>query len=324
MYETCQYCQTTGFNNEKLTPEGISEALKNEANVLWLDIQDIDDNDIDILTKVFDLHPLTIEDFIMANARPKVENFTDYIFLVMFSMESLDRATGKVRTGEMNICLGKNFLITVHDDAVASLSAAKDRVRSQSPIIKRGADFLLYSILDCAVQSYVPIVNDFDNTVDQMSDELFRDPTNGTLKKIYFLKNEIVYLRRTIGPQADAVAVLWRGDSPCIAPSSVAYFRDVYDSLVRLNDVIGISRDIVTGAMEAYVSIVSNRLNEIMKTLTVIATIMMPLTLIASIYGMNFKHMPELDSRIGYPMVISSMVLLSLGMLYYFKRKRWL
>jgi magnesium transporter len=324
MYETYQYDPKTGFNYEKLTPDGIAEALKNETNVLWFDIQDIDDNDIDILTKVFNLHPLTIEDFIMANARPKVENFTDYIFLIMFSMESLDRATGKVKTGEMNICLGKNFLISAHDDSVASLSAAKDRVRSQSPVMKRGADFLLYSILDCSVQSYVPIINDFDNTVDEMSDELFKDPTNETLKKIYFLKNEIVYLRRTIGPQADAMAVLGRGDTPHITPSSVAYFRDIYDSFVRLNDVIGISRDIVTGAMEAYVSIVSNRLNEIMKTLTVIATIMMPLTLIASIYGMNFKHMPELDSRIGYPMVISSMVLLSLGMLYYFKRKRWL
>lgn len=324
MYETYQYSVKTGFNFDKLTPDGMREALKSDDNILWLDIQDVDDNDIDILTQIFDLHPLTIEDFIMANARPKVENFTDYIFLVFFSMESMDKVTGKIKTGEMNICLGKNFLISAHADPVASLCAAKDRVRSQSPIMKNGADFLLYSLLDCAVQSYIPIVNTFDDTVDEMSDELFRDPTNQTLKKIYLLKNEIVYLRRTIGPQADTLGVMGRGDMPHITSSNVVYFRDIHDSFIRLNEMIGVSRDIITGAMEVYVSIVSNRLNEIMKTLTIIATIMMPLTLIASIYGMNFKHIPGLDSMLGYPAVIFIMIFLSLGMLYYFKRKKWL
>ncbi|MFA4843027.1 MAG: CorA family divalent cation transporter, partial [Candidatus Omnitrophota bacterium] len=144
------------------------------------------------------------------------------------------------------------------------------------------------------------------------------------LRKIYNLKNEIMYLRRTIGPQADVLSLIARGDFPFISSANSIYFRNIYDNLVRLNDIVGTSRDIVTGALEAYVSVISNRLNEVMKTLTVIATIVMPLTLIASIYGMNFKHMPELSSKYGYPMAILSMVVITIVMLFYFKRKKWL
>jgi magnesium transporter len=201
---------------------------------------------------------------------------------------------------------------------------SKERIRKDSPIIKNGADFLLYAVIDYLVDSYFPIIHEFDDAVDRMSDELFREPSNETLKKIYTIKNEIVYLRRTIGPQADVMSILGRGDFPHISSQNSVYFRNIYDNLTRLNDTVGTSRDIVTGAMEAYVSIVSNRLNEIMKTLTVIATIMMPLTLIASIYGMNFKHMPELESKFGYPLIILIMAVLTGGMLYYFKRRRWL
>jgi magnesium transporter len=157
-----------------------------------------------------------------------------------------------------------------------------------------------------------------------MSDELFKDPSQSTLQKIYKLKNDVMYLRRTIGPQADVVNLMTRGDFELISPANSIYFRNIYDNLVRLNDIVGTSRDIITGAMEAYVSVVSNRLNEIMKTLTVIATIMMPLTLIASIYGMNFKHMPELESKFGYPFAIFIMAIITAVMLFYFKRRKWL
>lgn len=324
MYETYLYNPQKGFNTAQLSPDQIRSELGDPKSILWVDLMSIDDAEIDILTEIFNIHPLTIEDLIMANARPKAENFKDYIFLVMFSMDSLDKEKGKIKTDERNFCLGRNFLITAHNDASAAFSTNKERIRKQSPIIKNGADFLLYSLLDALVDSYFPIINEFDNMVDEMNDELFRDPTNKTLLKIYVLKNEIMYLRRTIGPQADVMNVIVRGDIPYISAANVIYLRNIYDNLIRLNDIVGTSRDIVTGAMEAYVSIVSNRLNEIMKTLTVIATIVMPLTLIASIYGMNFKHMPELSSKFGYPIVISVMALLAVLMLYYFKRRKWL
>ncbi|MFA5096004.1 MAG: magnesium/cobalt transporter CorA, partial [Candidatus Omnitrophota bacterium] len=277
-----------------LSAEDIRRTLSTNSGLLWVDMWDITDADIDLLTEVFNLHPLTIEDFIMTNIRSKVENFKDYLFLILFAMDSTDKSKGKINTSELDCCLGSNFLITTHNIGIDVLSTIKERVKRQSPIIKGSADFLFYSIIDYLIDSYLPIINEFDSMVDDMSDELFKDPSNATLKKIYLLKNEIMYLRRTVGPQADMMSLIARGEFPQILPSNTVYFRNLYDNLVRLNDIVGTSRDVVTGAMEAYVSVVSNRLNEVMKTLTVIATIMMPLTLIASIYGMNFKHMPEL------------------------------
>jgi len=324
MYETLLYNAKTGLQIEKLAPDQMRQALKDESSVLWIDMQDIDDVDIDMMTEVFNLHPLTIEDFIMVNSRPKAERFADYLFLVMFSIESHDKTKGRIKTAEMDFCLGKNFLVTTHNNGIPSLEASKDKIRKQSPIIKNGCDFLLYSIMDNLVDSYFPVIHDFDNMVDEMSDELFLDPSNETLRKIYCLKNEVMYLRRTIGPQADVISLITRGDIPYITAANTIYFRNIYDNLVRLNDVVGTSRDVVTGAMEAYVSVVSNRLNEIMKTLTVITVIMMPLTLIASIYGMNFKHMPELSSPLGYPTILTVMTAISISMIYYFRRKKWL
>jgi len=324
MYENYYYHPDAGFKTG-LSPEEISAAVKDERATLWLDVSEIDDTDIDLLTNAFNLHPLTVEDFIMPNARPKLEEFPDYLFLVIFSMEAGNNGQkGKIKVTELDCCLGKNFLITFHSEPFHSMCACKERIKKQSPMIMHGADMLLYSIMDSCVDGYFPIINDFDNMVDVMSDELFKAPTNDTLKKIYTLKNDVMNLKRTLGPQADVISLLSRGTFKFISPANVLYFRNIYDNLVRFNDIVGTSRDVIAGAMEAYVSIVSNRLNEIMKTLTVIATIMMPLTLIASIYGMNFKHMPELEHKFGYPSVIMLMSFIAIFMLIYFRRRKWL
>ncbi|MDP3791723.1 MAG: magnesium/cobalt transporter CorA [Candidatus Omnitrophota bacterium] len=324
MYESFYYHPDKGLKSE-LSAQEISEALKDERSLVWVDMLDIDDTDIDFLTEVFNLHPLTVEDFIMPNARPKIEKFKDYFFLIMFSLESNGtNGNEKVKTAELDCCLGKNFLITFHNCPLSSIAVCKERTKKQSPMMMHGADMLLYSILDSCVDSYFPIVQKFDNSVDAMTDELFKEPNQEVLKKIYYLKNEIMYLRRTIGPQTDVISSVTRGDFELISPANVIYFRNIYDNLVRLNDLIGTSRDVITGAMEAYTSLVSNRLNEVMKTLTIIATIMMPLTLVASIYGMNFKHMPELNSKFGYPVVLAIMMTITVTMLIYFKRRKWL
>jgi len=323
MYESFLYHPNIGLKTN-LTAEEINQSLKDDKSLLWIDFSDIDDSDIDFLTSTFNIHPLTVEDFIMPNARPKIENFNDYLYLIMFSLQAPSNNAGKLKANELDCCLGKNFLITYHEASVGPLASCKDKVRKQSPIVKNGSDMLLYSILDACIDSYFPVIQEFDARVDEMSDELFTDPSKETLKKIYNLKNSVMYLRRAIGPQADIINLVTRGDFTFIHPANHMYFRNIYDNLLRLNDLVGTSRDIITGAMEAYVSVVSNRLNEIMKTLTVIATIMMPLTLIASIYGMNFKHMPELEHKMGYPFVITLMALITVTMLLYFKRRRWL
>ena len=324
MYESFIYHPVKGLRSN-LNVQEISDALKDEKSVVWIDMPDIEDSDIDFLTTVFNLHPLTVEDFIMPNPRPKTEKFKDYIFTVMFSIGSPNgKAIPSIKTNELDCCLGKNFLVTFHDCQVDSLNVCKERIRKQSPVIQQGADMLLYSILDACVESYIPVINGFDTLVDSMTDGLFKDPDQNTLKQIYLLKNQILYFRRIIGPQADVINLLCRSESEFITPSAVIYFRNIYDNLMRLNDMVSASRDIITGAMEAYVSMVSSRLNEIMKTLTLIATFMMPLTLVASIYGMNFKHMPELNHPLGYPMVIAAMGFISIAMIIYFKRRKWL
>jgi len=338
MYETFYYHPDKGLRTG-LSLQEIGEVIKDPRSLLWMDIVDVSDEIIDLLTASFNMHPLTIEDIILPNARPKVENFHDYLFLVMFALESQNggapapeaqkkisalQVSAKIRTVELNCSLGRNFLITFHDRPLKSLSVCKDRIKRQSPIMLNGADALLYAILDSCVDNYFPVISEFDNLVDQMSDELFTQPTQETLRKIYNLKNDVMHLRRTIGPQADVISIIARGDYEFVSPANVLYYRNIYDNLVRLNDIVGTSRDIITGAMEAYVSVVSNRLNEIMKTLTVIATIMMPLTMVASIYGMNFKHMPELDSPYGYPVTMGVMALITIVMLVYFKRRKWM
>ncbi|MBN1405121.1 MAG: magnesium/cobalt transporter CorA [Candidatus Omnitrophica bacterium] len=325
MYESFLYNPDSGFKSD-LTLQEIKNAVTDSRSVLWIDMLDIDDADIDLLSSVFSMHPLTVEDLIMPNARPKVEKFSNYLFLIMFSLEASPdkQLRSKIKVNELDCCLGRNFLITYHNNPINPLTTCKDRVKKQSPIIMQGADMLLYSVLDACIDSYFPIIQAFDDLVDEMSDELFKDPDQKTLQKIYNLKNDAMNLRRTIGPQSDVISLLTRSDFDFISPSSNAYFRNICDNFIRLNDVVGTSRDIITGAMEAHVSVVSNKLNEIMKTLTVIATTMMPLTLIASIYGMNFRNMPELESRLGYPAVIFAMFLITVFMLIYFKRKKWL
>lgn len=324
MYETYSYHPDSGFKSGLSIPE-MAAAVKDDRATLWLDVFDIDDNDIDLLTNVFNLHPLTVEDFIMPNARPKIEEFPDYLFLVIFYLQSVSNGrAGRINTTELDFCLGKNFLITFHTETCNSIGFCKERVKKQSPMIMYGADMLLYSILDSCIDSYFPVLNEFDEAVDSMSEDLFKTPDQKTLKKIYYLKNDIMNLRRTIAPQADVISLITRGTFKFILPQNIMYFRNVYDNMVRFNDTMGALRDVISGAMEAYVSIVSNRLNEIMKTLTGVATIMMPLTLVASFYGMNFRHMPELDSKYGYPGVILLMVLITVSMLLYFKRRKWL
>jgi len=323
MYDVYFYKKDQGLKTA-LTCDEIAQALKDKQGLLWLDIKSAADDDIDMLSNTFNFHPLTVEDCIMPNARSKVEIFENYLFVNTFAIQLQPDQEEELKTVELDCCLGENFLVTVHADNLRSVTTTKEKIDKHSPIFEQGADFLLCSIIDTMVDNYFPIINMFDDRVDDVSDDIFKDPDQNTLNKIYNLKNEIMFLRRTVGPQADTVNMLIRGGYRFITPSHIVYFRNICDNLIRLTDTIGTSRDIITSALEAYNSVVSNRLNEVMKTLTVIATIVMPLTLVASIYGMNFKNMPELTSKYGYPVVIGIMLTISAAMLYYFKRKKWL
>lgn len=321
------------MRNYYVTPEGqlrkdipieeFRQALSVENSLLWVDMEALEDSDIEILMDVFGLHPLTIEDCIMVNARPKVEDFQHYLFLVTQGVRTNDE-TKKIEVFEVDFCLGKNYLITVHTDSIKPITLNLERVDKNSPIIKRGSDFLMCSILESLADSYYPIVDQFDKRVDDMEAELFKDPTAKTFNQIYRLKNDTMFLRRTIGPQADIFSIMTRGDFPLIRPANYVYYRNIFDHLVRINDIVGTSRDIVTGALEAYVSIVSNKLNEVIKVLTLVATLFMPLAVIPGIYGMNLKYLPFANHTGALWIILGFTFGLTVIMLLYLKSKKWL
>lgn len=301
--------------------ERFAELLSLEKGFLWVDIDSPEDEDVELLLNTFGLHTLTVEDCILPNARPKIEQFPNYLFLALFAIER--NHSNKIEAMELDFCLGSNFLITVHTETIKSLNSIKERIEKASPIITKGSDFLLYSIVDSLIDSYFPVIDELDDRVEKLQDAIFKGAPEQVIKDILMLKNEAMFLRRTVGPQRDLITLLNKGDFPLIRPSNYVYFRDIYDHLVRINDLVDSCREVISGALEVSVFVVANRTNEIVKTLTILATIMMPPVIIASIYGMNFKFMPELNKWWGYPLSLGLMAFLSLGIWIFLKRKRW-
>ena len=317
------------------TRESLKEALTDEENLVWVDIEDPEDSDIEVLLEIFGIHAMTVEDCIMPNTRPKIEQFDNYTFLILYTLaptisskkieDTLSAANGKrMEIVELDICLGRNYIITFHTDPIRTINVIRDKVEKKLPIISRGPDFLLYHIVDSLVDDYFPVVDNLDNKIDKMEEEILTEPSKDTLKNLYELKKDTMYLRRIIGPQRDTINLLIRNEFPFIKIHNQAYFRDVYDHMVRLSDLLDMCREITTSAVEIYMIVASNKLNDILKTLAILATIGTPPLIIASIYGMNFKYMPELGFKYGYLIVWIVMILSVVFMVIFFKKRKWL
>jgi len=314
------YSKEEGFRHF-VEAERLGPLLADKRNLIWVDLEAATSEEGIILSRDFNFHPLAIEDCIAETLLPKVDDFDDYIFLVLHgSRTTSDRI---FTTAEINFFLGNNYLVTYHDQPSRSISRSKERCLKLGPAMTQGADFLLHDILDGLVDNYFPILNQYDEAIDQIEAEVFANPTQATLNKIFTLKREITHLRRVTGPQRDILNRLSRDHCRVISSKAAIYYRDVYDHLVRIADLSEAYRDLISGAMEVYLSVVSNRLNEIMKVLTVFTAVMMPLTLITGIYGMNFVHIPELNTRYGYYSILGIMLLIATGMFSYFRKKKW-
>lgn len=300
----------------------IKDILKNEDNLVWVEIENPTKDDLEFAKDIFSLHPLTVEDCVNTNARPKIDQFPSYLFLILHAA-GINRSTLKINTLELNICVGKNFLLTVHMDPIPSLKTAWERSEKNVAIMASGSDNLLYQVCDSLVDNYFPLIDMLDTKIDKIESEVFSNPNESILEQIFLLKNDILFLRRTISPQRDTINMLAKGDHRFIGSGTGIYFRDIGDNLMFVLDTIETYRDTLTGALDAYLSNSANKTNEIMKTLTVIATITMPLTLITGIYGMNFKSMPELSWKFGYIGAYVLMAIVACGMLIYFKKNKW-
>lgn len=307
----------------EIAARAIPPALRDHRGLLWVDLERPDDQAAQLLDKTFRFHPLAIEDCLSQSIQhPKVDDYDQYLFIIAHAVRA-ELPLEAQDTEELGIFLGPNFVVTSHHQPLPCIGKVWERVTQDARLMSRGPDFLLYEILDYLIDDYLPILDNLDEILDGVEAEIFGAPTHDTLNRIFSAKRDTLYLRRVMGPQRDVLNRLSRQEFSLIRPQAAIYFRDVYDRLARVVDTNDALRDLVSGALETYLSVVSNRLNEVMKFLTVVSTIILPLSLIASIYGMNFRFMPELEFRYGYFAILGVMVVLGLGMAVYFKRRGW-
>ncbi|UCE38268.1 MAG: magnesium/cobalt transporter CorA [Thermoplasmata archaeon] len=305
--------------------------FKDKPTVTWVNIDGIHQVDIiESIGKAFNIHPLVLEDILNTGQRPKHEDFDDYIFTVL-KMLYYDEKEKVVKTEQVSLILCQNFVISFQEREGDVFNQIRERIRSgKGRIRKMGADYLAYALLDAIVDGYFIVLEKFGERIEGMEEELVTEPKHETLQTIHALKREMIYLRKSVWPLREVISGLERGESPLIKESTHIYLRDVYDHTIQVIDSIETYRDMTSGMLDLYLSSISNRMNEVMKVLTIIATIFIPLTFIAGIYGMNFNpeksplNMPELNWYWGYPLALFSMILILLIMLIYFRRKKWL
>lgn len=321
MINIFKYNAQKGFVHEqRVAPEALSLA---EGDFLWLDLEDPTDEEAEILRTSFRFHPLAVEDALVDNQYPKVDIYPDYLFLVVHGI-NYQAATRRFTTAEIDVFLGRQFLITHHSHAMRSVRVMMERIRKEPPILAQGLDVVLQAILDRMVDNYFPELERLDDRIEQVEQEVFEKPERETLARILTLKREVLHVKRIVYPQREVFNRLSRDELPWIRASTRLYFRDTYDSLFRMAETADSYRDLLSGLLDAYLSSVSNNLNQVMKVLTVIATICIPMTVVAGIYGMNFERMPELEWPYGYPFALGLMALIGVAMLVYFRRKKWI
>jgi magnesium transporter len=297
--------------------------FKDSPTVTWINVDGV--HDMGIIEKIgqyFGIHPLVLEDIVTTRQRPKMEDFGSYIYVVLM-MLCLEK--GEARSEQVSIILGKNFVISFQEVPGDVFDPIRDRLRNgKGRIRKMGADFLAYSLVDMVVDNYFVILENFGERIEDLEDELISQPDPNTLKSIHTLKRELIFIRKSVWPLRELVSGLERVESDLLSDTTQTYLRDVYDHTVQTIETVETYRDMVSGMLDTYLSSLSNRMNEVMKVLTIIATIFIPITFIAGVYGMNFHYMPELSWKWGYFAALGAMTGVCVVMVVYFKRKGWL
>ncbi len=305
-------------------------SLRDTKTVSWINIDGVHDTDlIQALGDHFGLHPLILEDITSTGQRPKLEDYDDYLYVVV-RMLAYDRERNDLSSEQVSVVLAPRAVISFQERPGDVFDMVRKRIRDGKRIRKLGTDYLAYVLLDSVVDSYFAVLEAVGDHIESLEEELVTDPTQETLARIHALKREMLYLRKSVWPLREVVSGLDRGESPLIKKTTHVYLRDVYDHTIQVIDTIETYRDMVSGMLDTYLSSISNRMNEVMKVLTIIATIFIPLTFIAGVYGMNFNpeaspyNMPELAWYWGYPAVWLVMAVVAVLMLAYFKNKKWL
>lgn len=301
--------------------------LREDPATSWINIDGVHDTAlIERLGRHFLIHPLTLEDTVNTAQRPKAEAFDDYVYVV-FKMLRFDDAAGRVHAEQVSLVMGRRFLISFQEAEGDVFEAVRERIRKGGGRIRRsGSDYLAYALMDCVVDNYFAVVEHLGDKIDALEEQLHAAEDGGTdlLHDIFRLKQEMIYLRKQVWPLRETLSHLHKTDNPLIQEKTRVFFADVYDHLVQGLEIIESLRDVLSSLHDLYISMTGQRMNEIMKVLTIIATIFIPVTFVAGIYGMNFEVMPELKWRWGYFAVWGLFVVMTTGLLVFFKRRKWL
>src|SRR5512147_3344977 len=307
-------------NVEECTP------YKNKPTATWINVDGVNNPPmLEKLGECFGLHRLVTEDILNVVQRPKAEDFGDYLYIVL-KMLAYDEKADKIIPEQVSLIVGQNYLLTFQEGVAGDVfHPIRERLRAgRGKLRKLGVDYLAYALLDAVVDGYFAILEKLGERIDLLEEELISRPGKPIVERLYNLKRELLFLHKAVWPLREVISSLERRESPLIRETTVPYLRDVYDHVAQIIDTMDIYREMLSTMLDLYLSSVSNRLNEVMKVLTVIATIFMPLTFIAGVYGMNFKYMPELEWRYGYFLTLFVMLGIGVFMFFYFKRKKWL
>ena len=299
---------------------------RDKLSVTWINIDGTHRADIiESIGGHFGIHPLVLEDLMSVGQRPKMESYDSYAFIVLRMLIHNDQ-TNEVSDEQLSLIIGHNFIISFQESGIDGdvFDPIRIRIRDGKGYIRRmKADYLAYVLIDLVVDNYFSIVEKLEERTEEVEELLLADPTSRNLHEINLLKRKLIFVRKAFWPLREAIGILERGETDLFSQNTLLYLRDVHDHIIQLIDTIDSLRDIISDMMGIYLSSISNKLNEVMKVLTIISTIFIPLTFLAGIYGMNFEFMPELKSRYGYPVLWLVIFTVGISMVIYFKRKKW-
>jgi magnesium transporter len=299
--------------------------LKETPTVSWIDIKGLHDAEmIEKVGKQFEIHPLVLEDIVSTHQRPKTDIFDNYIYIVL-KMLSYNESKKKIEQEQVSIIIGDRYVLTFQEKEGDVLEPLRERIRKSKGRIKSmGSDYLAYCIIDIIVDHYFSILENLSDEIAKLEEKILKNPQQHILNEIYFLKRENILLRKSIWPLREVISLIERSDNKLIENKTIPYLKDLYDHTIQVIDTLETFRDMIAGLVELYMTMASNKMNEVMKLLTIISTIFIPLTFIAGIYGMNFENMPELAWKFGYAGVMIIMALLAIFMVIFFRKKKWL
>lgn len=305
--------------------EEISDVIGRPDELLWIDVIQPTEDDLNRIRQEFKFHPLAMEDVTRQHQRPKVDIYDDFILIIFYGLQDGDPSETRAPLTQVGIFVGSNYVVTVHNELIPALDETSERwCRNIEELGSRSIALLVYSVLDAIVDSYFPILDDISDRLEELEARIFEDFDASSQKEIFQIKKQLVGLRKNIAPERDVLNVLLRRDTPIFDQKVIAYFQDVYDHILRVTDAIDTFRDLLSSALDFHLAVASNRLNQVMKTLTASSIILMGMTLIASVYGMNFDRIPELHWNFGYAWALGLMALVGASLFTLFRRIDWI